>query len=106
MFYTFMQNGSGGSFTLDSEVTHMVIVEAGTADEANAKAESIGIYFDGYGDCSCCGDRWSRVDEEWDAEEGPCVYGTPVEEWEPLCKWMPEGKEVVVHYADGKVTWY
>lgn len=105
MFYTFGQNNSGGIFTLDekSGLTHYVIVEAKTPDEASARAQDAGIYFNGVCagmDCGCCGDRWS---EPWD--EGtpePMVYETKVGEFSSMSVWMPEGKEICVHYLDGR----
>lgn len=63
MFYVYRQNNSGGSF-IPPAVD--VIVEAPSAAEADTIAEGIGIYFDGAGDCSCCGNRWHEADEEWD----------------------------------------
>lgn len=81
MFYTYSQNNSGGGFDIDEHVTITVIIEADSADEADAKAEEIGIYFDGCDseiDCPCCGDRWYRAYGEGD--EKPSIYGTPIEE--------------------------
>ena len=63
MFYSYSQNNSGGSFRLPAVD---VIVEAGSAAEADTIAEGLGIYFDGVGDCSCCGVRWNRAEEDWD----------------------------------------
>lgn len=65
-FFEFDQNNSGGNFVIDDErgLGPSVWIEAADADSANAKAENIGIYFDGcqYGrDCDCCGDRWHRA---------------------------------------------
>lgn len=62
-FYRFYQNNSGGIWDLDSErgIAVNVYIEAETADQANRKAEQIGIYFygcDSGTDCHCCGDRW------------------------------------------------
>ncbi|MFE4367966.1 MULTISPECIES: DUF7296 family protein [unclassified Streptomyces] len=58
-FYEFHQNNSGGGFDYDEDngISVYVIIEAGSADVANARAEKIGLYFDGEGDCPCCGDR-------------------------------------------------
>lgn len=73
-FFKFRQNNSGGSFDIDDKVTIAVWIEADSFDEANAKAESIGIYFDGCEsgmDCDCCGDRWSAMDDWNTPEEQP-----------------------------------
>jgi len=107
-FYHFSQNNSGGSFDFDEArgITHNVIVEANDYEHANRLAESIGLYFDGEGDCPCCGDRWYR---RWDDTEGssvPTVYGEPVESQISSTAWMPAGKETVVHYLDGRVEWF
>ena len=82
-FYEFRQNNSGGSF-LNSEkdgICEYVIIEALNADDANNRAEDIGLYFDGCyngSDCPCCGDRWYRVTES-DGSDVPSIYGTPLE---------------------------
>ena len=62
-YYMFRQNNSGGLFRTPAI---NVIVEASSKDEANYLAtEYSDVYFGGVGDCSCCGDRWSPLDE-WD----------------------------------------
>lgn len=106
-FYHYNQNNSGGSFVLDEQrgLTHHVIIEAYSADEADVRAEEIGIYFGGLGDCPCCGDRWS----EQYGDEGntvPTIYGEPIETYISSHNWMPPGKESVVHYLDGRVVWH
>lgn len=94
MFYTFMQNNSGGHIIGD----RFVIIEASSADEANQIAEKENIYFDGClegTDCPCCGDRWSRVDE-WDGNSTPKIFGTPIEKIkddEELSYWFQEGQK-------------
>lgn len=67
MFYQFRQNNSYGRFVFDKErgISTEVWVEADDLVEATARAEAIGLYFDGAGDCPCCGDRWYLP---WDAE--------------------------------------
>ncbi len=82
MFYTFCQNNTGGNFEVDADVDQYVIIEALTSDHANSIAENIGIYFDGCDagmDCTCCGDRWDRVDENY-AQSTPMLYNAPIEE--------------------------
>ncbi|WP_420492620.1 DUF7296 family protein [Paenibacillus larvae] len=56
-------------------------MEADTAEQANAKAETIGIYFDGVDkgiDCPCCGDSWVR--NYGMGTDEPEVYGKSVYE--------------------------
>ncbi len=131
MFYEFDQNNSGGRWVSDPMrgIGPKVIIEAASAEEANAKAEDIGLYFDGEGDCPCCGDRWC---EQWYDDKGtdePMVYdrvvrpGTVYAEelaalksstlpvkagshapWLPT-KWMRPGTpEGYIHYADGMIS--
>lgn len=100
-FYEFRQNNTGGSFEiLDKEgICEYVIIEANNAKEANKKAESIGIYFDGCDkdmDCPCCGDRWYTVDES-DGSSVPSIYGEPVEKMEST----GFRNSCFVHYLDG-----
>lgn len=65
-FYEFRQNNSGGSFDIGNGLGRVVWIEALSADDANNRAEAVGIYFDGcekQRDCECCGDRWYRASE-------------------------------------------
>ena len=68
-FYCFSQNNSGGFFINDDDkgICEYVIIEAESGDDANERAEKIGLYFDGVldgEDCDCCGDRWYRAYDE------------------------------------------
>ena len=86
MFYHFRQNNSGGSFDIDSKVTVNVIIEAESAAHANELAQVVGIYFDGcYNgtDCTCCGDRWRRVNDSH-ASDFPAVYGMYADDYDEL----------------------
>lgn len=107
MFYTFVQNNSGGSFVVNSEVTTYVIIEADSADEANQIAESKGIYFDGCAtgdDCECCGDRWYTVDG-YDAEQVPSIYGEDPAMYKG--GWVkPEEPYCIVYEKSGLVRTY
>jgi len=61
-FYEYSQNNSGGDFV--EEMGHGVFIEIATVEEANDRAEGMGIYFNGVdsgSDCPCCGDRWSTA---------------------------------------------
>lgn len=110
MFYHFNQNNSGGSFDFDESqgITHHVIIEADKAAYANADAESLGMDFSGAYDCPCCGNRWSEVDE-YDGKEEPHIYGNPVKdhiEDRFFSRWMEPGKEICIHYKDGRKEWF
>jgi hypothetical protein len=74
MFYTFIKNNSAGSYDIEDGVDECVIIEADTAGEANDRAISVGIYFNGCEDgrdCDCCGDRWDAQDSDDTGTEVP-----------------------------------
>lgn len=75
MFFTFSQNNSGGRWHIDDDrgISEVVVIEADDAKEAIYLAERIGLYFDGNGDCSCCGNRWSDYDVT--GHDLPTLYG-------------------------------
>lgn len=107
MFYSYRQNNSGGYFEFNDEegITIEVIVEANSVQQANALANSIGLYFDGVDsgiDCSCCGDRWSEPWREDDAEES-----LPTESYyDGLYEQdTAKGKTICIHYLNGEKCW-
>ena len=106
MFYTYHQNNSGGSFDCDDRVAETVIIEANSPDEANYRAESVGIYFDGVQkgqDCSCCGDRWHSA---WlEGTEVPEIYGKDPVEHVPYSN-DKDQPYCYVYYLDGRVKTY
>lgn len=109
-FYHLTQSNSGGCFDFDEAagITHHVVIEADSAEEATERAESIGCYWNGVArgkDCSCCGDRW-REPSGYDALEFPHIYGEPLGIAERGFGWMKVGRETAVHYKDGRVEWY
>jgi len=96
-FFEFSQNNSGGRFEIDEAkgIGSSVYIEARTANEANEKAERIGIYFDGVDegrDCECCGDRWFRASEH-SGEKKIVLSEVYSFNWHPF---------VYVHHADLK----
>ena len=105
-FFEYNQNNSGGEFVLDETrgITHYVIIEALNSGQADSLAEEIGLYFDGEGDCPCCGDRW--YPSYGDGTDIPTIYGEDVEAKVSIMAWMPPGKEIVVHYLDGRKVWH
>lgn len=111
-FYQYRQNNSGGGFDFDANagISVYVIIEADSTYEADDKAESIGLYFDGRGDCSTCGYRWSSA-SYYDEDDRPQIYGTPIEDYDfvdgPYAyKWISDGPEAYVHFKDGLVQGY
>lgn len=104
-FFQYTQNNSGGSFDMSQDVAHFVIVEASSANVANAIAEDKGLYFNGcnaHRDCPCCGDRWYAQWSDNDGESTPLVYGEPLSEYE--CLWTPPGEPYcIIYYLNGNV---
>lgn len=96
-FYTFYQNDVKGKHTLSPSmgISPVVIIEAYGKEDANKRAENIGIYFDGVRkkvDCKCCGDRWSRMHSTH--------YGTT----QPVVSDIKfKSKPAYVHYDGGMV---
>ena len=80
MYYTFRQNNSGGIWDINEDVNVFVIIEANSVEDANYRAESDGIYFDGCLndiDCGCCGDRWSRTEKYYSRS---CIFDSLMDE--------------------------
>lgn len=119
-FWTYNQNNSGGSFdyNLKAGISHLVIIEADSAEEADDRARDIGLYFwdyatttmDEYGDCPCCGDRWNTAYGTGDPE--PMYYDAPITKMDEPgyfgkglmgMKWI-DGYEAFVHYKDGRIV--
>lgn len=93
-FYLFLQNNSGGGYDRTDKLDVGTVIEARTADEANERAESLGIYFDGVRDeidCDCCGDRWSPVGE---------ADALPLNVLDSEYDWVTSK---IIHYLDGRV---
>jgi hypothetical protein len=94
-FFEFRQNYSGKGFVSNENLDEVVVIEAATSEDANIKAESIGVYFgiDVDIDCPCCHERWVEVSHEDAFEAG-----------------SPKAHEVfsqdgtIVYYADGTIV--
>ena len=107
-FYEFNQNNSGGGFDYDTKkgITHHVVIEANSKEEALDIAERIGLYFNGVYDeidCPCCGDRWNTP---WESTETPSVCGEPVASVKKSGFFEEGQKEIAVHYLDGRIEWF
>lgn len=75
LYYTYYQNNSGGRFDEDDRVCQYVIIQAVSAADADCRAKTIGIYFDGVEkglNCECCGDRWDTASAGTEQSE---IYG-------------------------------
>lgn len=103
-FWDFGQNNSGGRFYGPA---YHVIVEALDYQDANRRAEKLGLYFEGCSsgqDCECCGDRWSEQFEFDKGDETPSIYGEPVENYkDSYYKKRVNDKypTVLIKYIDG-----
>ncbi|MGB3108322.1 MULTISPECIES: DUF7296 family protein [Sphingobacterium] len=88
--YEFTQNNSGGSFDVDKNVCHRVVIEAVDKNHAIALLETMIEHQSS--SCSCCGDRWS-----------PC-YGEELD----IAKYKTEGLLISIntHYKDYEQRWY
>ena len=94
-FYNYNQNNSGGYFKEDKDrgIGKNVWIEADDVIQANAIAESIGLYWDGVDigeDCSCCGDRWTKLNENDKGQDEPDKEGYYSE-------------DAYIHYADKRI---
>lgn len=121
MFFTYNQNNSGGHFTFepDKGISHFVIIEANSADEADRLAEEKGLYFNGCRegrDCSCCGDRWSQQYSDDGGTDEPTIYDSPVDkvvatnnmsgaldDMTKVYAWV-DGPQGYIHYKNGAVV--
>ena len=66
-YWHLRQNNSHGLWA--KGMPQHAIIKADSIEEANQIAEANGVYFDGIAfgqDCSCCGDRWRRLSEDYD----------------------------------------
>ena len=115
-WFKYDQNNSGGHFRVNDDVSIFVLIQAASFDEANAKAEEVGIYFDGCAtnrDCDCCGDRWYESRSPMDGfktsnwrngtttdHDNVRDYAQAVADDDTWAKGQPA---VIVYFADGSV---
>lgn len=104
-FYTYIQNKTGDIYSHNEKLAQNVIIEAANAYTANKQAEEIGIYFDGNGDCTCCGNRWQAFDITDSGTFYPEIYGEIVDYlYKPEYNETEETiKTVIVYFEDGRI---
>jgi len=106
LYWAYHQNNSGGRFDVDEYVCHYVIIEARDKIDADRRAQSVGIYFDGVQagwDCDCCGNRWLRAWE--DGSDQPDIYGYHPREYGGRFT-KKDGVFCRVFRLDGSITEY
>lgn len=90
MFYTFMQNNSGGYYLRDENVEEVIIIESDNA--GNAQDKLWAIVEDNYLEsCECCGSRWDLFNDDGEYET-PMIFGEDASE---------SSYSYIVYYADG-----
>ena len=70
MIYSFRQNNSGGFYCQPAK--YIIVTGARDNEHATEIAMQAGMYLQGVAanmDCSCCGDRWNGVSDEWSTME-------------------------------------
>jgi hypothetical protein len=95
-FYEFNQNNSGGNFVTTDKLCHRVVIQADSYDEARTKALDMGIYFDGAGDCPCCGDRWHDYEATINVNEIN-VEGYQVTSYNSEADWLARYGKFIIH---------
>lgn len=96
MFYTAVQNNSGGQYIINDDVSYFVIIEANSPEEANNILNNITKNYRRY--CSCCGERWQFDFDEEDGDNVPMIFGDPVSEVQKdSCV-----EECIIYYLDGR----
>lgn len=69
MFYCYRQNNYDGQFVINDKVTVNVIIEADSDQEADSKAQALGISFDGLDS--------DDYPTRWDSAEGYIAFADP-----------------------------
>lgn len=100
-YYMWRQNNTGGSFVTNDDLSRFVVIQADSYADAEEKAFSFGIYYDGVDsgyDCACCGDRWHEGDFLVELDEGDSIEDC-LQRHEDEYPW--HGTVTIFHLADG-----
>lgn len=101
-FYEWTQNNTYGHFEVDENISHRVVIEADSYEQAEDKAFDFGIYYNGVEDqmdCDCCGDRWYDGRELTDRSLDGKTIDEYLQDLADQYGW--EDPDIIVHYADG-----
>ena len=71
MIYSFRQTNSGGYYIEPAK--HIIVKDAKDSEHATEIALKSGMYRNSGQDCSCCGDRWNGLTNEWDTMENALI---------------------------------
>lgn len=80
MIYTYRQNNSGGYYTQPAK--NIIVKNARDGEHACEIAMAAGMYLQGVAagsDCSCCGDRWYPMANEYETMEDALLFITSPE---------------------------
>ena len=102
MFYTFVQNNSGG-YNIHREeigISDFIIIEAPNSSEAIDFLNYLGSKVEGFYDyCSGCGERWLTDPRFVSGDDAPSIWGTPIEEIDR----MLVGYTCFIHCQSGEI---
>lgn len=107
-WYEYTQNNSGGGFEVTENLAHRLFIEAEGGEEADLKAQRLGVYFDGCDegvDCPCCGDRWYHGQEvKYPLDYGDGLVFNSVESHAQFLadRYGWTSPDAYIHYANGK----
>ena len=88
MIYSFRQNNSGGFYCQPAK--YIIVTGARDNEHATEIAMQAGMYLQGVAagsDCSCCGDRWNGVSNEFDTVEDAIRTAN---DWDPSANDYPQ----------------
>lgn len=94
MFYTIVQNNSGGLIIRNKDVSDAVCVEANSIEQAKGLLMSITANHRHY--CPCCSPRWEFDLDEDDECDVPHIWGEPLDEIDDF------NGDVIIHFLDGR----
>ncbi len=103
--YSFRQNNSGGYYCQPAK--HIIVKDARDEDHAHEIALGAGMYTNGVAagmDCSCCGDRWYGVDDEYDTLDEALNYIGAINTHESQVQRDSDGVPLYVVVDDLDVT--